>query len=443
MKVMRDWMSEAANAFIARHESRFETMGIAALDTELHRLIAAHESYMDHKCITLYAGTNIINPRAAKLLASSIGSRPSLGHPGEKYNKGMTHGEQLEVMLNLLVRRLFRCDHAELRVPSGSLANLYVYMATCQPGDCIMAFSDAAAGHVTHHAAGAAGLYGLNTIEIPFDVEHMDVNLDAFAKQILEVKPKLVIIAGSMCLYPYSVSAVRDIADRVGAWVMYDAAHMGGMIAGGAFQQPLHEGAHVMTGSTYKAFGGPPSGMILSNSAELAARLDQIAFPGLTANFDLARTAAMVMATLDLLEHGPAYAMTCLANAAALAEALADKGVRVHKVAERDGFTASQHVAVQAHPYGGGDRASNVMARANILASSIGLPIATLKDDANGIRLGTQEITRWGMKPADMPDVARLMACVLERGETPEQVRPDVIALRQQFQNLHFVRLED
>ena len=438
----RDWLPPNVADFIAQHTERYERMELDELDALTHRLINAHEQHMDRECITLYAGTNIMNPRAAALLASSIGSRPNLGHPGAKYNKGMQQAEQLEVMLQHLLQRLFRAQHAEIRVPSGSVANLYVYMATCQPGDKIMAFSDAAAGHVTHHQAGAAGLYGLETIDIPFDADHMDVDLDAFAKQIQEVKPKLVILAGSMCLYPYSVSAVRDIADRVGAWVMYDAAHMGGMIAGGAFQQPLQEGAHVMTGSTYKAFGGPPSGMILTNSGELAARLDHIAYPGLTANFDLSRTAAMILATLDLLEHGERYARACIENAQTLADALASQGVQVHRVHGRNGFTASQHVAIQALGYGGGDTASGTLERANLLVSGIGLPIATLAHDYNGIRMGTQEITRWGMQPEHMHDVARFIARVLAEGEAPEAVKPDVIAFRQPFQSLHYVRCE-
>ena len=99
--------------------------------------------------------------------------------------------------------------------------------------------------------------------EVPYDPSRMTIDLDELTRQAREIKPRLIIVGGSMCLFPYPVAAVREIADSVGAWVMYDAAHMSGLIAGGEFQQPLAEGAHVITSSTYKSFGGPTSGMIL------------------------------------------------------------------------------------------------------------------------------------------------------------------------------------
>lgn len=434
------WIPADAAAYMERHAARYDAMRLDDLDAELHRLVAAHERLVDRDCINLYAGTNIPNPRASALLGSTLGSRPNLGHPGAKYNKGMVHAEQLEVMLSTLLKHLFKARFVEHRVGSGSLANLYAYMATCKPGDAIMAFSDAAAGHPTHHEIGAAGLYGLKVHEVPFDVALMDVDAEALRTAAKRIRPKLIIVAGSMCLFPYNLRAVREVADEIGAYVLYDAAHMGGLIAGGEFQQPLAEGADLMTGSTYKSFGGPPSGMILTNSAELAERLDRIAFPGLTANFDLSRTAAMIIAVMDLLEHGPAYARACIANAQALAAAMDEHGIAVFKPAGRDRFTVSQHVALNAIPYGGGNAASARIEPANILFTSIGLPLAPIAGDANGIRIGTQEITRWGFQPANMDRIAELVARVLVKNEDAKRVCPEVTALRHQFQDLHFIR---
>jgi glycine hydroxymethyltransferase len=142
---------------------------------------------------------------------------------------------------------------------------------------------------------------------------------------------------------------------------------------------------------------------------------------------------------LDLREHGRAYAQMCIANAQALAAALAERGCPVHAVAGR-GYTASQHIAIQAHAYGGGNAAARRLELANILTSGIELPLPPVAGDFNALRLGTQEITRWGMVPADMPAVAELIAQVLVQGAQPEQVRPAVVALRAGFQKLHFVR---
>ncbi len=311
---------------------------------------------------------------------------------------------------------------------SGSLANLYVYMATCRPGDRVLAFSDTAAGHPTHHAIGAAGLYGLDVRDVPFDEARMDVDVGALARRAREDRPALIIVAGSMCLHPYDVAGVRSVADEVGAKVLYDAAHMGGLIAGGRFQQPLVEGAHVITGSTYKSLGGPPSGMILTDDDAIAERLDAIAFPGLTANFDLARHAALAVAALDLLEHGVAYADMQVANAQALGSELTARGVTVFSA--RGAHTASQHLALPCDA----SKTSLSLERANVLTSVISVP------GSAALRLGTQELTRRGMEPSDMADVADLVARVLIDGEEPGSVAPDATALRRRFDGLRFVR---
>jgi glycine hydroxymethyltransferase len=184
---------------------------------------------------------------------------------------------------------------------------------------------------------------------------------------------------------------------------------------------------------------GLEAGMILTNEAELARRLDAIAYPGLTANFDLGKTAALIVAMLDLREYGRAYGQMCIANAQALAAALAQADLPVHHVAGR-GYTASQHIAIHARKYGGGGRAARLLEQANILTSGIELPLPQVAGDFNALRLGTQEITRWGMAPADMAQIAELIARVLVRDETPARVRTDVVALRRRFQQLHFVR---
>ena len=180
----------------------------------------------------------------------------------------MDAGSQLELLAQEAICRLYGCRYAELRVASGSLANLYVYMATARPGDRILAFSDAAAGHPTHHAEGAAGPVRPRGARAALR-RRADGRRPAPAgrRRRRELRPKLIIVGGSMCLHPYDVRGVRAVADEVGAHVLYDAAHMGGLIAGGRFQQPLAEGAHAITGSTYKSFGGPPSGMILTDDA--------------------------------------------------------------------------------------------------------------------------------------------------------------------------------
>ncbi len=184
----RPWVPEAVESFIQQHAETYQKMSFDDLESKAFELIDAHVTLMDQQSIVLYAGTNVINPKAARMLSSSIGSRSSLGYPGAKYNKGMEHADQLEIMLMTLMRKLFKARYVEYRVPSGSVANLYAYMATTSPGDKIMAFSDQAAGHVTHHAEGAAGLYGLEIHDVPFDYAKMDIDPDVLMEKAKEVR---------------------------------------------------------------------------------------------------------------------------------------------------------------------------------------------------------------------------------------------------------------
>ena len=435
----KSWLPADCARVVAAVEARIAEKDAGAIEREVLRLVDAHERHMDRDSIGLNAGTNVMNPRAAALLARSLGNRPSLGYPGDKYEMGMEFAGEIEVVTEALVRRLFGAPYAEIRVGSGALANLYAFMATAKPGERIMAFPPEMGGHVTHHSAGVAGLYGLETHPVPYDAKRMAIDLERLRKEARRLAPKLITLAGSLCLFPYAVGDVRAIADEVGAYVLYDAAHMGGMIAGGRFQQPLAEGAHLMTMSTYKAYGGPPAGLVLTTETALAERIDQIAYPGLTANFDLGKTAALALATLDLLEHGRDYAAMCIENARALGAALAAEGLPVHEVEGR-GFTESHHLALHAAAFGGGQRASKRLAQANVLLCGIGLPIEPVEGDLNGIRLGTQEITRWGLEPAHMPEIARFIARVFRGNEDPAAVRPEVIEFRRGFQRLRFVR---
>ena len=435
----KPWLPPDCARAIAEIESSLALEDRAAVEVRLFDLVEDHERLMDRESLGLNAGTNVMNPRAAALLGRSLGNRPSLGYPGDKYEMGMEYAERIEVLAESLAKRLFGAPYAEIRVPSGAIANLYAFMATCRPGDRILAFSGEMGGHVTHHAAGCAGLYGLEVHPVPYDGARMNVDLDRLRDEARRLRPRLITLAGSLCLFPYPVAEVRAIADEVGALVLYDAAHMAGMIAGKRFQDPLAEGAQIVTMSTYKAFGGPPSGLVLTSDAEIAEKIDKIAFPGMTANFDLGKTAALTLSILDLLEFGEAYAAQCIANAQALGEALADEGVDVHRVKGR-GHTESHHLALPAASYGGGQTTAKHLAKARILLCGIGLPLPPVAGDLNGLRLGTQELTRWGLKDSEMQAVARLIARILVRDEAPETLVPEVIGFRKDFQTLHYMR---
>ncbi len=434
----RDWVPQASDSYVQRLAASARQLDSAGLEAELLRLTAENRQIHESDCINLNPATNAMNPKAEAFLAAGLGSRPSLGYPGDKYEMGLEAAEQIEVIASALAAEIFGARYVEVRVGSGALANLYVFMAAAQPGDTIIVPSPEIGGHVTHQQPGAAGLYGLKIVTAPVDAARYTVDLVGLREQARALKPKLISIGGSLNLLPHPVAQIREIADEVGAKVLFDAAHLSGLIAGQAWQQPLAEGAHVMTMSTYKSLGGPPSGLIVGSDPELAQRLDAIAYPGLTANFDLGKTAALAMTLLDWRDHGQAYGKAMVDCAAVLADSLAAADLAPYRTVE--GFTKSHQCALPAARWGGGQAAAKLLRQANLLTCGIGLPIAAVPGDVNGLRLGTTELPRWGMTPDDMPAIAAFLARVLAKGEAPESVAAEVTAFRRPFDQLHYVR---
>jgi glycine hydroxymethyltransferase len=390
-----------------------------ATDAALHALVADSRRIHDEQGLNLNPASNVMNPRAEALLAAGLGPRASLGHPGDKYEMGLQAIERIEVIAAELAAEVFDAPFAEVRVGSGALANLYVFMATCRPGDTIIAPPPSIGGHVTHHAAGAAGLYGVKTVSAPVHADGYTVDVDALRTLAREVRPKLITLGGSLNLFAHPVAAVRGIADEVGCKLLFDAAHLSGMVAGRAWANPLAEGAHAMTMSTYKSLGGPPGGLIVGADAALFERLDAIAYPGLTANFDAGRVAALALGLLDWKAHGRDYARAMQATARALAEALArDHGLPVF--ARERGATTSHQLAIEAVRWGGGQAAAKRLEAARLLSCGIGLPIDEVPGDVNGLRLGTPEIVRLGFGPEHMGELAALIASALDGRPQPD-----------------------
>ena len=433
--VPRPWVPAACETIIQRlaTEAGKTSHQVA---TRLDALIAKNREIHDQDCFNLNPATNVMNPRAEAALASGIGSRPSLGYPGDKYEMGLEAIEEIEVIAAELAAEVFHARYAEIRVASGALANLYGFMALAKPGDSIIAPPGSIGGHVTHHAAGCAGLYGLTTHAAPIDADGYTLDLKALADLAHAVRPKIITVGGSLNLFPHPVAEVRKIADQVGAKVLFDAAHQCGIIAGGTWANPLTEGAHLMTMSTYKSLGGPAGGLIVTNDAAIAERLDANACPGHTANFDAAKSAALAYTLLDWRDHGAAYAKAMTDLARALAEELQTLGLPVF-AADR-GATTSHQFAIEAAPFGGGQAASKTLRKAGFLACGIGLPIPEVPGDMNGLRIGTPELVRRGVTPADAPALAALIAEGL-RSNAPETVAPRTKALRARFQGLHYV----
>ena len=432
----RPWVPANCEHYIQDVAAKTAAASSADIANQIEALAEENRQIHERDCFNLNPATNVMNPRAEALLSSGIGTRPSLGYPGDKYEMGLEAIEQIEVICAELCAEVFQAKYAEIRVPSGAIANLYAFMALCQPGNDIIVPPASIGGHVTHHQAGCAGLFGLNIHHAPVLADGYTVDVDGLAKLAQQVRPKLITIGGSLNLAPHPVQQIAEIAKDVGARTLFDAAHQCGIIAGRAWDNPLTQGADIMTMSTYKSLGGPPAGLIVTNDAGIAETLDHIAFPGMTANFDAAKSAALAIAMLDWRDHGQTYAKAMVDTAQALAAEMQKLGMPVFETVT--GPTSSHQFAIRAAGYGGGQAASKTLRQAGLLACGIGLPIETVEGDMNGLRIGTPELVRWGMTPEHMPRLANLINDAL-RANDPAGMAADVAKWRSEFDSLHYI----
>ena len=429
----RKWVPEPSENLVQNLADKVSGSSSRELLERLTFLADLNKTIHEKDCFNLNPATNVMNPRAEAFLSCGIGSRPSLGYPGDKYEMGLEAIEEIEVLASSLVAEIFCSKFAEIRVPSGAMANLFSFMAVCKPGDTIIVPPASIGGHVTHHNPGCAGLFGLNIIEAPIDKDYYTVDVDQLRELALRERPKLITLGGSLNLFQHPVSAVSSIAKEVGATLLFDAAHQCGLIAGNAWENPLDLGADVVTMSTYKSLGGPPGGAIVTNNAEIAEKIDSIAFPGMTANFDAAKSAALAVTMLDWKEFGKEYVTEMVLMSKTLASSLEEYDIPIFFGAL--GHTQSHQFAVLAEEFGGGQRASKLLRKSGFLACGIGLPVKDLVGDMNGLRFGTPELVRWGMQAKHSNKLAGLVAKALKGYNVSEQVSE----WRRTFNKIHFV----
>jgi len=402
--------------------------------------VDAHHRYFSES-LPLIASENLISPLARELLLSDFQDRYAEGLPGERYYQGNQWVDQVEVRVTDLAKRLFACRHADVRPISGTNANLAVLFALTKPGDTISSVALSDGAHISTAKFGSVGVRGVENATLPWDPKAMNIDVDAARKHIRAVRPKVVLLGQSVYLFPSPVKELAEAAAEVGAPVWYDAAHVLGLIAGGQFQDPFREGAAVMTGSTHKTLPGPQHGILLSDSddAKFVRRLQKAVFPGLVSNHHLHAMAALGVTLAEHLEFGRAYAAQVVKNARALAQALHDGGLNV--LGADLGFTRSHTIAIDVSAHGGGAKVAEDLERAHIVANKNLLPADTSAQHPSGIRLGSQELTRIGMKEGEMAEVAALIARVA-RGEDPSGVAGDVRTLRARFPSIHYCYLD-
>ena len=393
----------------------------------------------------MIASENIVSPMVQKIVTSDLHGRYAEGLPFKRYYQGCGGFDTIEELGLDLAKKVFNVPFANIQSTSGTVSNIAALKALSKPGDSITAVSTADGGHISHARMGAVGLRDLNLSTYPWDEERMEPDIDASAALIREVAPKVALFGQSVFLFPTPLQELADAAHEVGSTVMYDGAHVLGLIAGGCFQDPLHEGADVMTGSSHKTFPGPQGGFILSSSEDekFQRRLNNAVFPGTCSSYHLHHVAGKVVALAEFQEYGVELSKNTVANAQAFAAALASEGFDV--LAESRGYTASHQVLTRhgGLDSGAGAKAADLLEQAGIITNMNMLPGDTKAMTPSGLRLGVQELTRVGMGTDEMLDVARFYARVLIENEDPSSVKSDVRDFKSDYQIIRYCFNED
>ena len=392
--------------------------------TELERLVAEHEAWR-HRCINLIASENMMSPTVRAQLATDL-----VGRYGDYVGRDLTNRkyfgtpfvEAIEQRVDELARRLYGARYAELRAISGHVAGAGVLMGLCRPGDIVLEVGSDGGGHRLAAKLAESSLIDLDVRFLPFDPMEWNIDVEAAAAMIRELRPRMVILGSSTFLFPHPVRELAAVTHSIEGCVLgYDASHVFGLIGAGSFQAPLAEGVDVLFGSTHKTLPGPQGGLILSNDERIIGAVSQAIYPALVTNHHLVRLPALGLALLEVERWGPAYAAATVANARRLAAELAHRGLLV--AGEGHGCTCSHTVLVSTRGHGKAEETGALLQEAGIIVTAARLPAALGRV---GVRLGTQEITRLGAGEDDMASLAELLARIITRQASPSDVAANV-----------------
>jgi glycine hydroxymethyltransferase len=398
------------------------------LAERLDTLAAAHNRWRMWGTVNLNAATNSLSPRARAALSTSLADKGISSGLRNRHHQGGRRIDEIEELVTGLAADMLGGADADLRAPTGSLANAIALAALGDRARPVLTGGPAELGHFSLHAAGWGGLLTAGVEYVPFHDDGITVDADALARAAKASRAAVIVVGSQAMLFPVDLAPVRAAADQAGAVVVYDAAHPLGLIAAGRFQRPLHEGADVITGSTQKSLPGPVGGVIVTRTAELGARVYDVTNKAMS-NYQNNRVLAFGYTLAELRAFGERYADATIGNARHLAAAFADRGLT--PLFEERGYTESNQFLV---PWGSHAEATGFAQRceqANIIVSVIALPGAG-RAVTHGLRVGVQDLTRHGLTLDQFDQVADAVATLARDPAQTEQVAVQMAALAAQ-----------
>ncbi len=425
---------------------------------DIEHILQQQDTWRQTQTINLIASENTPSEAVRRVQNSDFMGRYAEGHPNEgqhvnRYYQGTQYIDQIERMAEHELKELFDAKQADVRPISGNAANTAIALSILRGGDTVIANSTDAGGHISHGAVGVFGrriqnrgqslkvgsAHAINLHYLPLTADRYHVDAQKTIELIDQLAPQLVIMGKSLFLFPEPVSEVAAFCRTRNIPLLYDAAHVLGLIAGGQFQAPLQEGATWMTGSTHKTFPGPQRGVILGNIEDPEAlkkywsAADRGVFPGSSSNHHLHSLPALLVAIREMKVYGHEYAAQIVRNAQALGRSLDQLGTPVE--ARDFGYTRSHMIAVNVAQWGGGVEVARRLEENDIILNYNMLPGDEDPRNPSGLRIGVPEMTRFGMDEQAMGELAQL----LHDGIRSKDVKDQVHALRARYTRMKYV----
>ena len=413
-----------------------------------------HERYRSEECLNLIASEGLKSPAVKEMLSLSQdlesryaeGENDLEGHVKVRHYQGQKYIIQIENYVADLMKDLFGCNWVDVRLVSGTHSNLATFkgISMLTKNNRMVVSPLSAGAHITHDYSGLAGrVLGLETINHAYNIDKLNIDAEKSATIIDSTRPGIVTFGGSLFQFPHPVRELAPVSKETGAYVVYDAAHVLGLIAGGEFQDPFKEGVDFITASTHKTFPGPQGGIILANSGtermdKAIKKVQHSIFPLTTSNTHLGRLPALGLAALELKLYGKELAKQTIKNSQAAGKYLFESGVKV--LGDKYGFTRSHQIAVDVRNYGGGRKIASDLEKANMILNKNLLPYDDQhnRKDPSGLRIGFQDVTRRGFKAEDIECLCSLILDVVKDKRKTVEVKKDVIKLRQSFKEIQY-----
>lgn len=390
---------------------------LEAADPDIHELVCREAGRQD-ECIRLIASENYVSSAVLEATGSVLCNKYSEGYPGRRYYEGQDFIDQIETLAIERAKSLFGAAHANVQPYSGSPANQAVYMALLEAGDTVMGLGLPFGGHITHglNVNFSGRIYRSVGYEVDRDTHRID--LDVVEDLARRERPKLIFCGGTAYPRIWDFAGFAEIASAVGAVLVADIAHISGLVVAGAHPHPFPH-AGIVTTTTHKTLRGPRGGMILSDGT-YAKELDRAVFPGLQGGPHDHTTAAIAVALREAsTDEFRTYAHQIVANASALAEALAGYGFRLIS-----GGTDNHLILMDVTPRGiNGKPAAQALNRAGIECNYNTVPFDPRKPfDPSGVRLGTPAVTSRGMREEHMPTIAAWVDRVIANADDDTEI---------------------